>query len=206
MYHLPDSSSRHAPCPSHLPLSCSAITVASVWLANQPFWNPSVALFAIFILPLNVVAQVPVSAIRGVIADSTGAPIPQAAITVKETHTGWMRVTVSHTDGEYQIADLSPGDYEIAVAAATFATIVQVQTLQVGDNKTLNFALRPGQVRERIEVQGTASGVNLSGADGRVEAEADVSRVQVDNLPLNGRNFLELARLEPGVSVSDTCS
>jgi hypothetical protein len=199
MYLLYGNTSKRTTAPRHLArsLSRSAIKLASVRLTKRPFWIPSVALFAILILRLNVVAQAPVSAIRGTITDATGAPISQATITVKDTHTGWIRATVSHSEGEYQIEDLSPGDYEIAIVVPTFATTVQVQALRVGDDKTLNFALRPGQVRERIDVRGTTSGVNLTNS----QIGDNVSQVQVDNLPLNGRNFLELARLEPGVSV-----
>jgi hypothetical protein len=148
-------------------------------------------------LPMNVIAQMPVSSIRGIVADPSGAPISGAMVMAKEEQKGFLRTTFSQAEGQYQIEDLAPGTYEIAIVAPTFATTVQIQMLQVGDDKTLNFALRPGQVRERIEVKGTTSGVNLTNS----QIGNNVSRVQVDNLPLNGRNFLELARLEPGVSV-----
>ena len=196
MYHLPDSSSKHAtPCRHRI--SGCAIKPASFSLTTHSIAAVGVILTAIFVLSFNVGAQAPVSVIRGIITDSTGSPIPDTKITVKETHTGWVRATVSHSEGEYQIADLPPGDYEIAVTATTFATSLQIQTLQVGDDKTLNFVLRPGQVQERIEVKDASSGLNLTNA----QIGSDVSREQVDNLPLNGRNFLELARLQPGVSV-----
>src|SRR5439155_6528229 len=67
----------------------------------------------------------------------------------------------------------------------------------VGEDRTLNFTLQPGQVPQRIEVTGETLGLNLTDP----QIRGNVSRAQVDNLPLNGRNFLELARLAPGVSV-----
>ena len=69
--------------------------------------------------------------------------------------------------------------------------------LRVGDHLTVNFQLQVGELSEAVEVQGEISGINTN--DFRVDG--GVSRVQIESLPLNGRNFLELARLEPGVTV-----
>jgi hypothetical protein len=113
-------------------------------------------------------------------------------VTAKEEQRGLLRTTFSQAEGQYQIDDLAPGTYEIAIAFPSFATSVQVQTLQVGDDRRLNIVLRPGLVEERIEVKGEASALNVTDS----QLGGNVSRVQVDNLPLNGRNFLELARLE----------
>ena len=160
-------------------------------------WLSPLGLAVISILSLSVAAQVPLSAVRGTVTDATGAPIARAVVTAKESQTGLVRTTLTQTDGQYRVEALAPGKYEIAVAAPSFATTVQVQTLLVGDDRTLNFVLKPGLVRDLIEVKGESSSLNLTDS----QVGGDVSRVQVDNLPLNGRNFLELARLEPGVSV-----
>jgi Carboxypeptidase regulatory-like domain len=195
MYHLPARSSKGATFHRRR-LPICAIRPANLSLTTHSIAS-IVVLTALVLLSSSLRAQDPIVAIRGTITDATGAPIPQATITLKDTHTGWIRAAASRSDGQYQIEDLSPGDYEIAIAAPTFATTAQVQTLQVGADKTLNFELRPGQVRNRIDVRDTTSGVNLTNS----QIGDNVSQVQVDNLPLNGRNFLELARLEPGVSV-----
>src|SRR5690242_616442 len=65
-----------------------------------------IAMVAVCILPVAVSAQLPVSAIRGTISDSTGAPIIRAIVTAKEEETGWVRTTLSQSDGMYQIENL----------------------------------------------------------------------------------------------------
>src|SRR3954468_13712603 len=189
MYHPPDHLSNRPAHPRYVVRSRSATKVLCIRLTKRPFRITGVALFAILIVGVSVAAQVPVATIRGKISDATGVPIPRAMVTVKSKHTGWIRTTASHTDGEYQIQGLSPDDYEVTVAAHTFATTMQEQTLQVGDDETLNFGLGPGQVREQIEVRGTNPAVNLTDSG----VTSSVALVQIDNLPLNGRNFLELA-------------
>src|SRR5256885_15923270 len=113
-----------------------------------------IALLEICVLRLTLPAQVPVSAVRGTVTDVTGAPIARAKVTLREEQTALVRTAISQADGQYLVEALAPGKYEIAVAAPSFATTVEVQTLQVGDNRTLNFALRPGLVRELIQVNG----------------------------------------------------
>ena len=160
-------------------------------------WVIPIVLAGICLVRLTVAAQVPVSAIRGTVTDVTGAPVARATVAVTDQQTGLVRTTLSQAEGQYQIENLVPGNYEIAIAAASFATTHRIQTLEVGDDRTLNFALRPGQVQEVIEVTGENSALNLRDS----QIGSAIGRAQVNNLPLNGRNFLELARLEPGVSV-----
>src|SRR5580700_10084808 len=131
MHHLPDSSTKRATPRRHRISSC-AKKPPNFSLITHPIATAGIILTAIVVLSLNVRAQAPVSVIRGIITDSSGSPISDTTITVKEIHTGWVRATVSHSEGAYQIADLPPGDYEITVAATTFATSMQIQTLQVG--------------------------------------------------------------------------
>jgi hypothetical protein len=100
-------------------------------------------------------------------------------------------------EGQFKIAGLPPGQYELVARATSFATVVQNIVLDVGDDKTINVILRLGHVGETIAVTGEMSQLNLTSS----QIEGSVRRLQVQNLPLNGRNFLELARLEPGVSV-----
>ena len=103
----------------------------------------------------------------------------------------------TNVNGQYYITNLEPGDYEIEAFAPGFNTEVQNVRLLVGDQLTVNFQLHPGSVNERVLVSGQTSGINTS----EFAVNGSVSQVQIQNLPLNGRNFLELARLEPGVSV-----
>ncbi|HWC17884.1 MAG TPA: TonB-dependent receptor, partial [Terriglobales bacterium] len=114
-----------------------------------------------------------------------------------QSQTGISRVAQIDNVGQYQVSNLEPGDYEIEVAAPSFDTQVQRVALRVGDSLTVNFRLKPGSVGERVVVNGQTSDLNTTD----FTVSSSVSRIQIQNLPLNGRNFLEFARLEPGVSV-----
>jgi len=145
----------------------------------------------------SLLAQAPEGAIRGIVNDVTGALVVKASLRVTQPQFGGGRIVWTDDYGQYYITNLEPGDYEIEAFAHGFNTAVKHVTLRVGDHLTVNFQLRPGSVDERILVSGQTSGINTS----EFAVNGSVSQVQIQNLPLNGRNFLDLARLEPGVSV-----
>src|SRR5882672_2135301 len=154
--------------------------------------------FTLFVLVQDsLLAQAPEGAIRGIVNDVTGALVVKASLRVTRPQFGGGRIVWTDDYGQYYITNHEPGDYEIEAFAPGFNTEVKHVTLRVGDHLTVNFQLRPGSVDERILVRGQTSGINTS----EFAVNGSVSQVQVQNLPLNGRNFLELARLEPGVSV-----
>jgi hypothetical protein len=145
----------------------------------------------------NLLAQAPKGAIRGIVNDVTGAVVTKVSLRVTQPQFGSDRVVRTDAYGQYYVTDLEPGDYEIEAFAPGFKTEVQHVTLRVGDHLEVNFQLRPGSVRERVVVSGQTSGIDTM----EFAVNGSVSQLQIQNLPLNGRNFLELARLEPGVSV-----
>jgi hypothetical protein len=145
----------------------------------------------------NLLAQAPQGAIRGTVNDATGAIVTKASLRVIQPQLGGERVVWTDAYGQYFVTNLEPGDYEIEAFATDFKTEVQHVTLGVGDYLVVNFRLRPGSVNERVLVSSQTSGINLMG----FAVNGSVSQVQIQNLPLNGRSFLELARLEPGVNV-----
>jgi len=155
-------------------------------------------IFTLFVLLQNtLLAQAPEGTIRGVVRDVTGAVVTNTTLRVRQPQFGDGRVVRANANGQYYITNLEPGDYEIEAFAPGFNTEVQNVRLLVGDQLTVNFQLHPGSVFERVLVSGQTSGINT----GEFAVNGSVSQVQIQNLPLNGRNFLELARLEPGVSV-----
>ncbi|MEK7829914.1 MAG: TonB-dependent receptor, partial [Acidobacteriota bacterium] len=99
--------------------------------------------------------------------------------------------------GEYQITNLQPGEYEVKVAASGFKTALSPIVVQVGDNVTVEFKLEVGAANETVVITSETPAINT--ADFKIDGV--VNRKQIENLPLNGRNFLQLAMLEPGVSV-----
>jgi hypothetical protein len=144
-----------------------------------------------------LVAQAPEGAIRGFVKDVSGAVVTKASLRVSQPQFGGGRVVGTDAYGQYYITNLAPGDYEIEAFASGFNTEVQNVRLRVGDQLTVNFQLHPGSVEKQVVVRGETSGINTS----EFAVKGSVSQTQIQNLPLNGRNFLELARLEPGVSV-----
>src|SRR6185295_604358 len=166
---------------------------------HSTFYVPALPIvFTLFILLQNsVLAQAPEGAIRGGVNDATGAFVTKTSVRVSQPQFGGDRVVRTNAYGQYYITNLAPGDYEIEASATGFSTEVKHVTLRVGDQLTVNFQLRPGSVHERVLVSGQTSGINTS----EFAVTGSVSQVQIQNLPLNGRNFLELARLEPGVKV-----
>lgn len=141
--------------------------------------------------------QVPVANLSGTVTDQSDAVISNAVVLAVLTATGLQRQTTTNELGAYQFANLTPGSYTLEVQNHGFRTEWRRLTLQVGDNLAVDFVLRPGSPMERVEVTADVVGVNTS--DYKVAGA--VSRSEIEKLPLNGRGFLELAQLAPGVQV-----
>ena len=147
---------------------------------------------------LTVVAQNPTGSIRGTVTDEQGAVIPKAAVTVTNKATGDTRKTNSGEDGTFGVENLLPGDYDVKIEAGGFSTITQTVTVQVGNTSNGNATLRAGAANVVVDVVSEAPIIDKT--DYKIDGV--VSRQKIDALPLNGRNFLQLALLEPGVGVS----
>jgi hypothetical protein len=148
----------------------------------------------------TISGQIPVATLNGCVTDSSGAVIVGAEISVKQIVTGVGRRLTTQADGRFRVENLQPGEYEVEANSHGFMTVWRRLTLQIGDDATVNFELQPGLANQRVEVRADVLGVNTSdfGISGVV------SRTQIDNLPLNGRNYLELAQLSPEVHVLST--
>ena len=143
-------------------------------------------------------AQVPVGSLIGVVHDQTGGVMQGATVTVTSKDTGRERQVVSAADGSFRVAPLIPGGYTVKAAASGFRTLIESATVQVGQTTTVDLAMSVGAATEVVSVQGEASQINYdSQTIGGV-----ITRQEIENLPLNGRSFLNLAMLEPGVTVS----
>ena len=143
-------------------------------------------------------AQVAAGEITGVVQDPGGAAVPGATITVTEVATNRQRVVVSTQDGVYTAPSLAPGIYSIAVDLQGFKPVrregVRIAT---GEKARIDFELRVGDIREEVTVVGDAPIVRSETASlGTV-----VENEQVVQLPLNGRLFIMLATIVPGVAL-----
>ena len=150
---------------------------------------------ALFSLAIAV-AQQPTAQISGLISDSSGAVVPDAGIHVTNLNTGLRVDGRSNGSGNYLVTNLRPGEYQITASKEGFATVSRNGvTLVVSQSARLDFTLSLGSVKDTIEVRGTAPLLESSTASvGQlIETKA------VSDLPLNGRNYLQLAKLSSGV-------
>jgi hypothetical protein len=136
------------------------------------------------------------ASVRGRVLDPQGRPVPAAAVTVTSSATGWSRETSSDERGEYVVADIPPGGYVVAITASGFAPQrFESVTLNVGQVLDLEATLSVAGVREDIVVDAAGAGMVDTA---RSVVDAVLTPQAIDRLPLNGRNFLELALLVPG--------
>src|SRR4051794_7241969 len=135
--------------------------------------------------------------ITGQITDSSGAAVPDAAITLKNTSTDAVRRTVSTASGDYTFPSLPPGTYAVEAEKPGFKKSESTNvTVQVQQTVRLDLALSIGQVNESVIVQ--ANAVALQAENATVGTVVENKRIV--ELPLNGRNFLQLVALAPNVT------
>jgi hypothetical protein len=146
-------------------------------------------------------AQTTVStgSIQGTITDPTGAAIAAAQVTITGKATGQVLRSTTSSTGTYSSGALIPGEYSVRVEAQGFRALELLLTVQVGVTTAGNGQLEIGSTGEVVEVQ--ASAVNIDTSQAIVQGV--MTSQQIDNLPINGRNFLDLAQLEPGVQIQD---
>jgi Carboxypeptidase regulatory-like domain/TonB dependent receptor len=143
-------------------------------------------------------AQVAGATLSGTVTDTSAAIIPQAKISIKNVATGISTTVTANADGFYTAPNLLPGSYEITASAPGFATDVHSGiTLTVGAQQALNFTLQVGQVTQKVEVTGEAPAVQLASSS----ISAVVNSNTIVDLPLNGRDWTQLAALQPGVNI-----
>src|SRR3712207_548527 len=150
------------------------------------------ALCAGFLLLLVTpsVAQTESARLTGVVTDPGGAALPGATLTITDLETNRVLNITADEDGEYSVTSLTPGRYRIEVTQQGFKKTQQDVTLEIAQVAAINFALEPGGVTEVVVVEAGAPLVETaSSAIGEV-----VTGRQIVELPLNGRNVLELAR------------
>jgi hypothetical protein len=157
--------------------------------------NATLLILALALVTSGVVsAQGPTGAITGFVADGTGARIPGASVIITNKETGLKRAVVTSDVGDYSAAVLLPGQYEVAAEAAGFKRLARAATVDAGSTVTVNLTMQIGPGSENLTVQGASPQIRHESH----EVEGMVTRPQIEGLPLNGRNYLELVKLEPG--------
>lgn len=142
-------------------------------------------------------AQVNTSAIAGAITDESGSVVPNASISVVHVDTGLERKTQSGEAGEYVFPQLPPGRYELTARAPGFqGAVVKDLVLAIAQREVVNVTLKLGQVAEEVTVSAQASQLKESETASLGQL---IERRTIQDLPLNGRNYLTLGALSPGV-------
>src|SRR5690349_5089667 len=147
-------------------------------------------------------SQTITASLQGRVADSSGAVLTKANVTATNTETGFSRSTTSDDLGQYKIASLPVGTYKVEVKAGTFQPQSRNVALTIGESATVDFSLTPGQVEQEITVTGEGAMIEPS----RTSTDTVIEQAQIQNLPVNGRQFIDFALLAPGVTIGDTTS
>ena len=135
--------------------------------------------------------------ISGTIRDPSGAAVPKAEVTIADDNTGATRTAVADDNGFYVVTSLPAGKYTVSTSPAGFKkTLAAGVEVHVAENKVLNLDLQVGQVTETVTVSSDAAPVELRSGD----VSSLIAEKQVTELPLNGRNYAQLALMVPGVS------
>jgi hypothetical protein len=137
--------------------------------------------------------------IVGTVTDPSGAVLSGVKVTIVNVATGQTIDATSNSAGSYNSGPLSPGTYKVNVSQKGFSSVSTTTTVQVGNTSTVNAKMALGQETTTIEVQGSTEQVNTEQAT----VQGVLNSQQIENLPVNGRNFLDLAQLEPGVQIQD---
>jgi hypothetical protein len=139
--------------------------------------------------------------IIGAVSDSSGAAIPNAQVTLTNIDTGVAHVISVQGDGQYRFSPVSPGTYRITVKAPSFQTEnITNLVISLGTSVTENVTLKVGSSEQTVEVNGQVPVVDASSED----VSGLIDQQQINTLPINTRQYLDLALLEPGTSQDAT--
>src|ERR1700730_10416381 len=175
---------------------CKALSSLREFGFAHRVWLLLVALVLIVMIPHSAAAQA-TATLNGVVRDSSGAVIPQATVTLHNTDTGGDRESLTNDSGLYVFVSVPPGEYVLKVTKNGFTTATQAGLhVLVNQASTQDFILRVGSTQESVTVE--ASSVTLETANATLGTV--IESKQVTDLPLNGRNFIQLLALTPGVS------
>ena len=153
-------------------------------------------LFAGWLLAATGLLGQSTSTVQGTVYDSSHAVVPKAEVTLSNPATGLKRVEVSGNDGTYRFTQIQPDVYWISVKAPGFTTAVYPKVdVQVATTVELNVTLSAGAQTDMVTVDAAAPLIDTQ----KTEVSISITPAEVQNLPLNGRDFANLAFLAPGV-------
>ena len=159
---------------------------------------PILAISLLFLISSSLLAQTSAGALGGRVADESGASLPGVTVTASNASTGFTRSVVTGSDGGYRFPSIPVGTYSVTADLNGFTSVTTRNVeINVATERTINFALKQATVKEQITVTAAAPLVETSASVGTT-----VSQREIENLPLNGRQFANLGSLAPGTSLS----
>src|SRR5262249_28482003 len=151
---------------------------------------------------LTAFAKQPLGSLSGTVTDPSNAAIKGVSVMATSLATGAARTTTTDNQGYFLLATLQAGEYKLSITATGFADF-QIDSIVVAVGQIAN-------IEAQLKVTGTTQTVQVSSADAATAVELQQATVggvvntrQIEQLPLNGRNYLELARLQPGVEIQE---
>lgn len=152
-------------------------------------------------LPLR--AQITTGDVLGTVTDATGSVIPNAQISLVSKDTGAVRNSTSGPGGEFLFSLIQSGQYSLRVKANGFTTfVIDNITVSAGERVRETPVMKPGAETETVDVSGTAATLQTDTSS----ISTSVTNKQAEDLPLNGRNFVQLAQLAPGANEGTAAS
>jgi hypothetical protein len=166
---------------------------------RHSFRVPILAIAILLLLISQVaLAQTSAGALGGRVADETGASLPGVTVTASNASTGFARSVVTGSDGAYRFPSIPIGTYSVTADLSGFTSVTTRNVeINVATERTINIALKQASVKEQITVTAAAPLVETSPSVGTT-----ISQREMENLPLNGRQFANLGSLAPGTSLS----
>ena len=145
---------------------------------------------------VTMMAQTYTGRILGSVTDPSGAVVAGATVIISDVQRGLARTVITDQSGDYVAPNLQPGSYKVRVEARGFKSIERVGVeLEVAKDARVDLALQPGEISQTVEVSGEVPLVNLTSAT----LGGTLSNEEINDLPLNGRNYQNLLQLRPGV-------
>src|SRR5258706_13661246 len=199
--------------PVYLSSKCFSVSLGTRWTGSTRLrkaycvsrwhgWIPmrlcriSLLLFSVILFcSLRSLSQTAVTSLHGAVIDPGGAVTPQADVTLTNRDSGFSQTRKSNAEGEYNFQQISPGKYTVTVTAAGFAPQVRQVELLVNQPATLDIKLTLQTANLVVEVSDLA--VSLNTSDATIGTPFNQSQIQA--LPFEGNNVLDLLSLQPGV-------
>lgn len=158
---------------------------------------PGFVVIGLLLAGADSAAQIATATLAGEVRDETGGTLSGVTVTVRSAATGAVRTTTTDPDGRYRVTALDPGEYEVRAELANFRPVVRTGViLTVGGTTEADIEMSLGAIAEQVTVATQTPLIESSA----VELSRVVSTVEIESLPISGRNFVDFVKLSSGVA------